>query len=534
MGDTMKIYLFAFLFFLCGFQAIGQSYIEGEVIIKTKDGVYPKGLKVIKNLGHSTYLVKLNKKIKVIDAVEYLKGTKDVIYAEPNFVFKKIGNKSSDPMQGELWALNNSGQVVEGIKGKVGIDISASEAWKVSKGSKEIVIAVLDTGIDYNHPDLKSNMWVNKSEANGQPGVDDDGNGFIDDIHGFNFVKNNGKPMDDNGHGSHCAGTIGAKHGNGVGIKGVMQKVSLMALKFLDESGSGTTDQAISAINYAVKMKVDIMSNSWGGGAASLALEEAISRAEKAGIYFVAAAGNTGLNNDNYAHYPSSYELDNIIAVGAHDSQDQISVFSCYGKSSVDLMAPGSHILSTTPNNSYANFSGTSMATPHVSASIGLYLALNGKSQNYKNVKEKLLKSSVYSEAYAYKSLSGGRLNVYNFLTDYFPERPLDPDQEAWLDLKIDSFESAHPYTRNNNLNRKIFVKGAKFIRVKIKKLDTEEDYDYLSIINEQGQELERISGTKSNFYSVPVLGDTVVIEFQSDSSVQKWGFYIDQIQYIL
>ena len=256
--------------------------------------------------------------------------------------------------------------------GTAGADISADMAWDVFTGNQNIVVGVIDTGLDYNHPDLAANAWVNPGEIAGN-GIDDDGNGYIDDIHGWDFVNGDSDPMDDNGHGTHCAGTIGAAGNNGTGVVGVNWQVRIMGLKFLNASGSGSTAAAIEAIEYATDMairypgEVRLTSNSWGGGGFSQALEDAIAAAGAADMLFIAAAGNSGSNNDVSPHYPSNYDLDNIIAVAATDHDDELAGFSSYGATTVDLAAPGVDILSTIPGGGYGLSSGTSMATPHVS-----------------------------------------------------------------------------------------------------------------------------------------------------------------------
>ena len=273
----------------------------------------------------------------------------------------------NDPSYSQLWGMNNTGQ----NGGTPDADIDAPEAWDISKGSASIVVAVIDSGVDYTHPDLAANIWTNPGEIAGN-GIDDDGNGFVDDIHGYDFANNDADPMDDNDHGTHVSGTIAGVGDNGVGVVGVNWVSSIMALKFLDASGSGTTSDAIRAVNYATMMRtshgvnIRVTNNSWGGGAFDQSLSDAIKAGGDAGILFVAAAGNSGTDNDVIPSYPSGYNLSCIIAVAATDNQDIIANFSQYGATTVDLAAPGVDILSTIPGNSYAAFQGTSMASPHV------------------------------------------------------------------------------------------------------------------------------------------------------------------------
>jgi len=242
---------------------------------------------------------------------------------------------------------------------------------------------------------LKNNIWVNEAEQNGKAGVDDDNNGYVDDIHGYDFANKDGNPIDDHGHGTHCAGIIGASH-NGIGVAGVMSNVKIVALKFLTGSGSGTTEDAILAIDYAIKAGVDVMSNSWGGGDESLALKDAILAANEAGIFFVAAAGNESNNNDTTASFPANYKIDNVISVGSMDGRGKRSSFSNYGANSVHVFAPGSNIYSTFKSNSYKSLSGTSMACPFVSGILGL-LKSHDSYLSILEGKERLINNSVSS-----------------------------------------------------------------------------------------------------------------------------------------
>lgn len=302
----------------------------------------------------------------------WLKANPHVSYFEPNAVLE-IDAIPSDARFSQLWGLHNTGQT----GGAVDADIDAPEAWDLATGSAEIVVAVIDSGIDYTHPDLVANVWTNPGEIPGN-GIDDDGNGFIDDVYGYDFVNGDGDPMDDNGHGTHVAGTIAATGNNGTGVTGVVWSSSVMALKFLDGDGNGFTANAVRALNYATMMKtlygvdVRITNNSWGGGISSQAMYDAILASRDAGMLFVAAAGNGGVDTDVEPHYPSGYDLDNVIAVAATDHLDLLVGFSNFGASSVDLAAPGADIVSTLPGGAYGSHSGTSMAAPHVTGTAAL------------------------------------------------------------------------------------------------------------------------------------------------------------------
>lgn len=417
----------------------GKNYIEGEVIVKFKPGVQvseiqslqsDSGYSVLQSTNQSgTQLWKLND-ISVEDALA-IYGTNPLIeYIQPNYKIFLETTIPNDPNFNQLWGLNNTGQT----GGTPDADIDAPEAWDIQTGNS-VVVGVIDTGVDYTHPDLINNIWTNQAEFNGSPGVDDDGNGYVDDIHGYDFVNNDGDPFDDNGHGTHVSGTIAAQGNNGIGISGVSWSSEIMALKFLGASGSGTTFDAIEAIEYATMMGAQITNNSWGGGY-SQALYDAIAAAGAAGQLFIAAAGNSSNNNDVNPSYPASYNLDNIISVAATDSNDQLASFSNYGATSVDLAAPGVAIYSTIPGGGYASYNGTSMATPHVTGVASLIWAQN-PTLTAQEVKERILATADPISALQVKTLTGGRLNAYNALTNTEPA-PGEIHGSLWNDLDSD------------------------------------------------------------------------------------------------
>ncbi len=332
----------------------------------------------------------------------------DLVQPDAKITAQMIPN---DSRFSELWAMNNSGQT----GGAFDADIDAAEAWDKSTGTGQTVVAVIDTGVDYNHPDLKDNIWTNSREIAGN-GRDDDGNGYIDDVRGWDFFNNDADPMDDNGHGTHVSGTIGAVGNNSIGVAGVNWRTKIMPLKFLGGDGSGYLSGAIDAVNYAVANGARLSNNSWGGGPYDATLGKAISNAAAKGHIFVAAAGNDSQNNDSYASYPSGYNYDNIIAVAATDHLDNLAYFSNYGVNTVDIAAPGVNILSTLPGNKYGSFSGTSMATPHVAGALSLYWDANPNA-TYKEVITALYQSAdTVSTLTNYVGGGGRRLNVAKLL----------------------------------------------------------------------------------------------------------------------
>lgn len=339
----------------------------------------------------------------MIDHVSRLPG---VVAVERNMEYQK-DIVPNDPQFGSLYGMSI---------------IQAPEAWDVHTGTGQVVVAVIDEGVDINHEDLAANIWTNTAEIPNN-GVDDDGNGFVDDVNGWNFFDNNnqvygGNPSQDT-HGTHVSGTIGAVGNNGVGVVGVSWNVQIMPLKFLGPFGGSTAD-AIAAIEYATMMGADIISASWGGGGFSLALKNAI---EAFGGLFVAAAGNSGINTDISPHYPSSYDSPNIISVASTTSTDARSSFSNFGATSVDLGAPGSSILSTYPADSYATISGTSMATPHVSGAAALILS-HDPTLTTAQLKARILDNVDPVSSMQGITVSGGRLNVFKAITAGAPPPP--------------------------------------------------------------------------------------------------------------
>lgn len=354
----------------------------------------------------------------VTQKIAKLKSRASVRYAEPNYVLYADATPN-DPrfLSGDLWGLRNTGQTINGVVGKPGADIGATSAWDVSTGGTSTVVAVIDTGVDYTHPDLAANAWSAPAAFTVAIGGKTITCGA--GTHGFNAITNTCDPFDDNGHGSHVAGTIGAVGNNGVGVVGVNWTSRIMGSKFLDSSGSGTTANAINAIEFTIQAKqtfagssganVRVLSNSWGGGGYSQALLDEINKANTNNMLFVAAAGNSGTNNDTTPHYPSSYTAPNVVSVAATDNTDALASFSNYGVSSVHLGAPGVDILSTIPGG-YAFYSGTSMATPHVSGSAALVLSTCALDTSA--LKSNILNNVDLISSLAGKTVTGGRLNV--------------------------------------------------------------------------------------------------------------------------
>lgn len=380
--------------------------VPGQYIVKMEPGAATRAL-TIRAFGAEATLVDIlpligARVIQFDEDVEFgalatrALGIPGVAYIEPVYVVRADVDPG-DTDYGDQWGFPK---------------ISAPDAWDTRTDSGDLVVAVIDTGVDYDHPDVSGNMWTNPGETPGN-GIDDDGNGIVDDVFGANFFPDTatGDPMDDNRHGTHVAGTIGAVTDNNLGVAGTNWTTRIMAVKFLSASGSGTTAGAIRAIEYAIQMDADVMNNSWGGGGHSRALEEAIELAHDGGILFLAAAGNSNTDNDATPHYPSSYDVPNVLAVMATDQADDRASFSNWGATSVDLGAPGVDILSTIPGGSYDSFNGTSMATPHVAGAAALVWAEH-PSLSHVEVKERLMSTAEVIPALSGRSVTGARLDL--------------------------------------------------------------------------------------------------------------------------
>ncbi len=331
-----------------------------------------------------------------------------IFFCEPNTLFHTSA-LPDDPRFDELYGLSK---------------IQAPLAWNRTIGSASVKVAIIDTGVDYLHADLAANIAKNELEIP-ENGLDDDGNGYIDDYYGYNFAYSNGDPYDDDGHGTHCAGTIGARGNNSYGIAGVNWVVGLLPVKALDSSGSGYLSDIAEGIHYAIERGASVISMSLGGDSDSQLLEDAIGEAKARNIVVVAAAGNESSNNDRVPSYPANSVHSNVISVAATDSSDILASFSNYGASTVDVAAPGVSILSTVPGG-YSSYSGTSMATPHVAGLAALIKAVN-PALTYAEVKIIILASATKVTGLRGKTMSGGRINADAALTVASGEAPLLP-----------------------------------------------------------------------------------------------------------
>jgi len=357
-----------------------RRYARDHVIVKFKKSARKLASRELAAVSGTTLrtfrsgarLIKLPKGGDLDKVIAALRKNPAVEYAERDHYLSIHRTVPNDPDFESCWGLDNQGQML----GTVDADIDAPEAWDVTTGSTSVIVAVIDTGVDYDHPDLSANMWVNPGETPGN-GIDDDHNGIVDDVHGMRVINGvrSGDPMDDHGHGTHVAGTLGAVGNNARGMVGVNWTVRIMALKFLDASGYGLESDAAACIDYAVANGAKILNNSYGGPDYSQALYDAILNANTAGVLFCTSAGNDSMDNDVVPTYPACYDAPNIISVASTGGSDNLSYFSNIGRNSVDVGAPGESIWSTWPGNSYQLLDGTSMACPFVSGIAALVLA---------------------------------------------------------------------------------------------------------------------------------------------------------------
>jgi len=437
-------------------------YKEGELLVKFREGVPGTasaqarsmvGATLSKDLRNGMELVKLPAGMSISEGISLFKSNPEVLSVSPNYTRTANQTTPNDTSFSFLWGMNNTGQT----GGTIDADIDAPEAWDFTTGSSNIIIAVVDSGVDYTHPDLLPNMWQNPLEIPAN-GIDDDGNGYIDDIFGIDTVNGDSDPIDDFGHGTHVAGTIGAVGNNGIGVAGVNWDVQIMALKFLNATGVGSVADEIEALNYLADMadrlqaagrpeRIVAANASFGGFFPLFTFEPtAIDNLRERGILFVTAAGNAAADNDALLHFPSSYDLPNIIAVAATNHSDQLASFSNFGRRTVHIGAPGVSIISTLPGGGYGDFdigwSGTSMATPHVAGTVGLlYSMIPGLDPRtaWPIARNQILAGGDLNQFMDGRTVTGRRLNAFGAIACSDSElltriRPSTSEFFSWLD----------------------------------------------------------------------------------------------------
>lgn len=446
-----------------------------------------------------------------------------------------------DPFVSQQWYFYNWGQ--NDYKGNPGIkeaDIKLFPALQIFTPRQPVVIAIIDSGLDCNHEDIDPNiLWVNPGETGtdqlgrdrSNNGIDDDQNGYVDDLHGWNMFKDIHEIQDSHYHGTHISGLLAAVTDNNIGISGGFNSVKLMLLKIFDLEGTASRHQIAKAIIYACDNGARIINASWGSSYHSGQIENAIEYCNEKGILFVNAAGNSRKNLDIEPDYPSAYGIQNQIVVAATDNQDLPTNFSNYGET-VDVAAPGNYILSLFPDNKYRSFSGTSQSAPMVAGALAL-LWSQEPWLSHLEVKQRLIRSADQRLVLRRWLGSAARLNVYNLLANLDGQRiptsdsePIDWHEQEYL------LESRHPYSYNTDEIYQIRVPQASAIKVYFDRFDFSNHGDTLSIITDDGKVIEHLNSTLPAFWSEAIPGDIVLLRLKTNDKVNSWGFRITKIKF--
>jgi subtilisin family serine protease len=531
-----------------------RTAVENEFVFKGDQHVVQKTLQengISAKIEHVSLVSTSNKfRVKYEGSASFATLKKQladkVEWMEPNYLVNLVSSKNrhdwpTNRLFFKQWGLNNLGQSPPfGLPGTEGADMDILKAWTLSRGSKDIIVAVIDTGVDYTHPGLKDNMWVNQKEAptnGGVAGVDDDANGYVDDIYGFDFVSADKSslwhgvpggpdPMDKNGHGTFCAGEIGAIPNTNFGTAGVNWNVRIMAARFLDGEGRGSNVDAVRAIEYARLNHADIMSNSWGGGDTSELLQEEITESAKAGILFVVAAGNDGKDIDVKPDYPASIKtdsahrpLENVLTVGASDNQDNPASFSNFGSQTVDVFAPGVEIVSTYPQSllpegadPYAEMSGTSMATPYTAGVAALMMAYDSGFRHHPDrVIAAIQKTADVKASLVGKAISNGRINAYKAMTNSGQNPVIAAN---WLDSGKTLSQRAF-HEELVDIRNEVKVDNASALRLHFNWVQIDHPYDSIYIYDKDYRLITEIGKAEANDYWSPIIpGDTAHVRF--------------------
>lgn len=497
-----------------------EAYAQGEVLVTFNSAFSASSIQSTQTLnntlGTHQYTQKtynnFNSALIQSDAytteelVEKFRTLASVVSVAPNYVNHLTRDVNDTYYEDYLWNMNNTGQ----IGGTPDADIDAPEAWKIEKGSKDVVVAVIDTGIDYTHDDLRGNMW--------------DGTAFGLKYHGYDFAAdrfggNDDNPMPELTHGTHVAGIIAAVS-NHIGVIGVAPNISLMALKVFRSDGNAFDSDILEALTF-ISQKIDegvnivALNASYNSTGRSDIIRNAIAKLGDKGVIVCAAAGNDGTDNDATPMYPASYQLDNIISVAATDRHDALATFSNYGFNSVDIAAPGTNITSTVINNSYDLQSGTSMAAPHVAGTVALLASYNAKSTMMKRVTS-ILDSVDPLPSLAGSVSSGGRLNAHRAL--------LHVQQDDNITQTERTVWSTGVYGNNEDRNQTLAIARAKYLKVTIEGM-VEPNYDYIYIYDAAGHQILQLDGTINTTVTVP--GNSIKVRLLSDNSQTASGVVV-------
>jgi thermitase len=529
---TSILYLLGLMIFwsLATQATLEKDIIPGEYIAKIKKN---KKIKRFGRFGSRGYISSIHHtqdyvlisrpKIETPEVVVKALNSEDIFeYVEPNYVYRTT-LKPNDPRFFHQWAVNGTSPY----------GIQVAPVWAHTRESN-LIVAVIDTGVDYNHPDLKDNILVHNKELEGITGIDDDGNGYIDDIYGMNFVHNNrptSDPMDDLGHGTHCAGIIGAVGDNHLGVTGVTWKGKILPIRFLSADGEGSLAGAISSIEYALSRGARIISNSWSSPDHSQALLDVIRKADNKGVLLVVSSGNDAQDNDQKPTYPANYPVPNVISVASIGREGRLSSFSSYGKRTVHLAAPGEDILSTYLNSGYIMMSGTSMAAPFVAGAAALLWSLDPELSHIQ-VKQRLLSHVLPIENLKDKVRSGGALDiaaaVFNKNT---PSETLTQDPMYWNHSSV-RMETPNPYPSYARLEYVVRVPRAQRMAIFFERLWVENNYDFVLIYDRHGKLIQKITGEHRYLYSDIIEDHYAKVVLVSDFSIERSGFKIPYIAY--
>jgi len=445
---------------------------------------------------------------------------------------RTLVNLPDDPFLPQQWYFHNVGQVDEGgQQGTAGADIALFPALQVFVPRREVVLAIVDSGLDFEHEDVtRSVLWTNPGEVAGNA-VDDDGNGYVDDMHGWNFVKNDDTIQERHYHGTHVNGLISAVVGNGVGITGGFPALRIMLVKIFDLGATATRDQIAEGIRYACAMGANVVSCSWGSATSSPAIREAIARCDEQGVLVVCAAGNSRKNLAVEPDYPCCYDLPNQVIVGATDNRDEPGLFANYGDI-VDLSAPAKAIFSLMPKSKYRAFSGTSQACPQVAAAAALLMA-HEPDLTHMQVKERLVATGDRLLPLKRFSSSAARLNVFNALTNT-PGVPLpdEPQGGEWREVAYD-LQSRHPYPYEADESYVVRVPGARALRIHFARFEFDTGDDYLDVRGADGRLVEKLNADLGSFWTEVVPGEQADLRLRSNKIVNCWGFHIDRVAWL-
>ena len=445
----------------------------------------------------------------------------------------------NDPFLEQQWYFHNNGQVdSQGQDGLAGADIKIFPALEIFQPRGEVVLAVIDSGLDLNHEDISPDaLWVNVGESGlddqgrdrATNGLDDDGNGYVDDVHGWNLVAGKHDVQDRHYHGTHVGAILTALTNNNVGMAGGFSSIKLMLLKIFDLGGTADRPKIAEGIRYACENGARVVNASWGSGYRSDEIEAAIRFCHERGVLFVGAAGNSRKNMDVEPDFPSAYDLPNQVVVSATDNQDRPATFSNYG-TMIDIAAPGSYIFSLLPKSQYRAFSGTSQASPMVAGAAALLMAQEPW-LSHMEVKKRLLESADQRRALKRWVPSAGRLNVYNLLAGKKGDQLVPIEIPQWKE-KDYSLESPHPYAYNMDETYEITVPGASFLRLHFEKFQFDKHDDTLTLISAKGEVIEHLNSSLGSFWSEPIPGEKVILRLRSNDKVNDWGFVINKLQF--